>query len=49
MLTADALVATGQRDGAIALLQQVQVDAPSPRVQQKIDEIKRPKAGTPQP
>ena len=49
MLTADALVATGQREGAIALLQQVQTDAPNPRVQQKIDTIKRPPAGTSQP
>ena len=49
MLTADALVATGQREGAVALLQQVQADAPNPRVQQKIDEIKRQPAGAPQP
>jgi len=41
MVTADALVATGQRDGAVALLQQLQTDTPNPRVQQKIDEIKR--------
>jgi uncharacterized membrane protein len=41
MLTADALVATGQREGAIAVLQQIQTEAPSPRVQQRIDEIKR--------
>jgi len=41
MLTADALAGTGQRDGAIAVLQQVQTDAPNPRVQQKIDEIKK--------
>ena len=40
MVTADALVASGQRDGAVALLQQIQTDSPSPRVQQKIDEIK---------
>jgi uncharacterized membrane protein len=39
MLTADALVASGQRDGAIAVLQQVLTEAPSPRVQQKLDEI----------
>ena len=49
MLTADALVATGQREGAIALLQQVQADAPNPRVQQKIDQIKRPAPSPPQP
>jgi hypothetical protein len=49
MLTADALVATGQREGAIATLQQVQADAPNPRVQQKIDELKRPATPTPQP
>jgi len=41
MLTADALVATGQRDGAIAVLQQVVTEAPNPRVQQKLDEIKQ--------
>jgi uncharacterized membrane protein len=41
MIIADALVATGQRDGAVALLQQLQTDLPSPRLQQKIDDIKR--------
>ena len=41
MVTADALVATGQRDGAVALLQQLQTDTPNPRVQQKLDELKR--------
>ncbi len=41
MLTADALVATGQRDGAIAVLQQVVTEAPNGRVQQKLDEIKQ--------
>ena len=49
ILTADALIANGQRDGAVAVLQQVQTDAPSPRVQQKIDEIKRGPATSPQP
>ncbi len=49
LLMADALTANGQRDGAIALLQQVQTDAPSPRVQQKIDEIKRAAGTSPQP
>jgi uncharacterized membrane protein len=49
MLTADALNATGQRDGAIALLQQLQTDEPNPRVQQKIDQIKRAPAASPQP
>jgi len=47
MVTADALAASGQRDGAIALLQQVQTDTPSPRVQQKIDELKRRTAAPP--
>jgi uncharacterized membrane protein len=42
MLTADALVATGQRDGAIAMLQQLAVDTDSPRVQQRLDELKQP-------
>jgi len=41
MVTADALVATGQRDGAVALLQQLQTDTANPRLQQKIDAIKR--------
>jgi uncharacterized membrane protein len=50
LLTADALAASGQRDGAIALLQQVQADGPSPRVQQKLDDLtKRPAAPPPQP
>jgi uncharacterized membrane protein len=49
MLTADALIANGQRDGASAVLQQVQTDAPSPRVQQKLDEIRRAPAASPQP
>lgn len=48
ILTADALNASGQRDGAIALLQQVQTDTPSPRVQQKLDEITQRRAA-PQP
>jgi uncharacterized membrane protein len=41
MLTADALVAAGQRDGAIAVLQQILTEAPSAGVQQKLDEIKK--------
>ena len=49
LLTADALVASGQRDGAIAVLQQVLAEAPSPRVQQKLDEITRNPASTPEP
>jgi hypothetical protein len=49
MLTADALVASGQRDGAIAVLQQVLQEGPSPRVQQKIDEINQPAGTAPQP
>jgi tetratricopeptide (TPR) repeat protein len=40
LLTADALVATGQRDGAMAVLQQVLADGPNARVQQRLDEIK---------
>jgi predicted Zn-dependent protease len=40
MLTADALVADGQRDGAIATLQQLQAAVPSPRVQQRLDSLK---------
>src|SRR3954468_8368693 len=47
MLTADALAAAGQREGAIALLQQVQTDTPNPRVQQKIHELKRRTAPPP--
>ena len=49
MLTADALVATGQREGAIAVLQQVLADGPSPRVQQKLDQLKAPSGQAPQP
>jgi uncharacterized membrane protein len=49
MLTADALAATGQRDGAIAVLQQLLTDAPNPRIQQKIEEIKRMPPPNPQP
>ena len=39
-LTADALLATGQREGALAVLQQAAMDISSPRLQQKIDQIK---------
>jgi len=39
VLTADALVASGQRDGAAAVLQQVLTEGPSVRAQQKLDEI----------
>jgi uncharacterized membrane protein len=39
MLTADALVAAGQRDAAIATLQQLVAAIPSPRVQQRLDEL----------
>ena len=49
MLTADALVAAGQRDGAIAVLQQILTEAPSPRVQQKLNEIQQASAPTVQP
>jgi hypothetical protein len=40
MLTADALEAAGQRDGAIATLQQLQAQFPSPRVQQRLATLK---------
>jgi len=40
MLTADALVAAGQREGAIATLQQLLAAVPSPRVQQRLDTLK---------
>jgi uncharacterized membrane protein len=49
MLTADALAATGQRDGAIAVLQQLMGNTPNPRIQQKIDEIKKMPPPKPQP
>lgn len=50
MLTADALAATGQRDGALAVLQQLNTESPNPRLQQKIDEIRKmPAAQPPQP
>jgi uncharacterized membrane protein len=39
LLTADALNAAGQRDGAIATLQQIQAQFPSPRVQQRLDAL----------
>jgi uncharacterized membrane protein len=40
MLTADALVAAGQREGAIATLQQLLAAVPSPRVQQRLAALK---------
>jgi uncharacterized membrane protein len=40
LLTADALVAAGQREGAIAALQQLLAAVPSPRVQQRLDALK---------
>jgi uncharacterized membrane protein len=40
MLTADALVAAGQREGAMATLQQLLAAVPSPRVQQRLDTLK---------
>jgi uncharacterized membrane protein len=40
MLTADALLAAGQREGAIATLQQLLAAVPSPRVQQRLDALK---------
>lgn len=40
-LQADALAATGQKDGAIAVLQQLNTDMPSPRVTAKIEQLRR--------
>lgn len=40
MLTADALEAAGQRDGAIATLQQLLMTLPNPRAQQRLDALK---------
>jgi uncharacterized membrane protein len=40
MLTADALEAAGQREGAIATLQQLLTSLPNPRVQQRLDALK---------
>lgn len=45
MLTADALVATGNRDAAIATLQQLLTTFPSPRIRQRLDDLQR-KAGS---
>jgi predicted Zn-dependent protease len=39
MLTADALLAAGQREGAIATLQQLAAAVPNPRVQRRLDEL----------
>jgi tetratricopeptide (TPR) repeat protein len=47
MLTADALEAAGQRDGAIAVLQQLLASSPNPRVQQRLDALKSGSAATP--
>jgi hypothetical protein len=41
MLTADALEAEGQRDGAIATLQQLVTAVPNARVQQRLDALKQ--------
>jgi uncharacterized membrane protein len=41
MLTADALEAAGQRDGAVATLQQFLASSPNPRVQQRLDALKK--------
>lgn len=46
MLTADALLAAGQRDGAIATLQQLLAAFPGPRIQQRLDALQG-KGGTP--
>ena len=40
MLTADALEAAGQREGAMATLQQLLTSVPNPRVQQRLDALK---------
>ena len=40
MLTADALLAAGQRDGAIATLQQLYADVPNPRVKARLDALR---------
>jgi uncharacterized membrane protein len=45
MLTADALAASGQRDAAIATLQQLAAAFPSPRIKQRLDDLQR-KAGS---
>ncbi|MSO45213.1 MAG: hypothetical protein EXQ59_00375 [Acidobacteria bacterium] len=39
MLTADALLAAGQRDGAIATLQQLNTDLPNARVKARLDAL----------
>jgi uncharacterized membrane protein len=39
MLTADALLASGQRDGAIATLQQLAAAIPSPRITQRLETL----------
>lgn len=39
LLTADALLASGQRDGAIATLQQLAAAIPSPRIKQRLDAL----------
>lgn len=39
LLTADALEAAGQHDGAVATLQQLQTAVPNPRVQQRLDAL----------
>jgi uncharacterized membrane protein len=45
LLTADALEAVGQHDGAVAILQQLQAAVPSPRVQQRLDALTRRSGG----
>jgi hypothetical protein len=46
MLTADALLASGQRDGAIATLQQLAAAIPSPRIKQRLDALQaQPSSG----
>lgn len=43
MLTADALLAAGQRDGAIATLQQLNAAVPNRRVQQRLQQLQQGK------
>jgi len=45
MLTADALEAAGQPDGAIATLQQLVTSLPNARVQQRLDALKAKRTG----
>jgi hypothetical protein len=44
MLTADALLASGQRDGAIATVQQSAAAIQSPRIKQRLDALQAQRA-----